>query len=992
MKRIIYTITLLGGLACCWNACSKDDEETIEKQKNVTETEITDEPQPDENTSEGTTKAYTYSNPVTIAMGEEYGTLKDKLGDNLETADKLIITGKIDANDVQTFLNEMPALLAIDIAEVTFVETSAKFCNPHYSSSLSESLKENLIGSIMFYQTDYQEIVLPKTVTKIEEKAFCWCDNLVSVTLPDELIVLENQTFNSCSKLKSIILPDKLEKIGSEVFSGCNALTSITLSPTLKEIGEKAFYGCGSLSEIELPQLESLGDAAFQYCSGLTSVIVSEGVEAIPNSTFRDCYSLNAITLPSTLTSIGDYSFASCKSFTTIELPASVTSLGERAFDDCAGLTKIVLPDNITELPYGTFWSCKILESVHLPANLKKIGRLAFDDCDALTSIELPSTLEEIGEMAFYYSGLSSIDLTNTALTTLGNSAFEGLNLTTIKIPTSVTSIPDGCFRSCSSLESVSLPEGLISIGNSAFQHCSKLSSINLPSTLTSIGDSSFEQCKVLGAITLPSVLQAIGYHAFYGCDKVTFDPRLPESLTSIGSNAFAGLHSMKEFIFPSSITALPAYVCELCATLESVTISEGCTIIGDYAFQGDKLKEINLPSTLKTIGAYAFLDCGLSNLNFLNEGLETIGECAFSKNNLDGTLTKLPSTVTEIGEMAFSECNLTNLDFLNEGLKTIGDCAFDDNNLSGDLTLPSTVESIGNYAFRYSDGITSIHLGKASGQITLGDLFNKQVNCLIYVPAGCSVSTSSNIPNIIVGNKISSLVLVEESPFACPEAFVAGKVTFTKQFNRINRWDDVKMTKGKSSNWYGLSLPFKVDKITTSDGRTFAPFGANTEENCKPFWLRRLSSSGDFSFENVTSIEAGEPYIIAFPNSDSYAAEYNVAEDVTFSASGTITIPVTEEYEVSGGFNCMKRNYATLPPSGEVYLLNSPHDGNISGVQGNSSYAWGSYFIRSLRTSWAFEAYVTSSSGAAAISINPATPTTRSSDSQGSVPSIDDM
>lgn len=146
-------------------------------------------------------------------------------------------------------------------------------------------------------------------------------------------------------------------------------------------------------------------------------------------------------------------------------------------------------------------------------------------------------------------------------------------------------------------------------------------------------------------------------------------------------------------------------------------------------------------------------------------------------------------------------------------------------------------------------------------------------------------------------------------------------------------------------------------------------------------------------TFENMTSIEAGEPYIIAFPNNASYDAEYNVWGNITFTAEGNpVTIPATEEYGVNGGSFSMRRNYEVLEKSSSIYLLNSPRYGTPEGVQGSSSYAWGSAFIRSLRDSWAFEAYVSSPwSTTSAFFIDPSVGT-RSARPLGRVPCIDDM
>lgn len=328
--------------------------------------------------------------------------------------------------------------------------------------------------------------------------------------------------------------------------------------------------------------------------------------------------------------------------------------------------------------------------------------------------------------------------------------------------------------------------------------------------------------------------------------------------------------------------------------------------------------------------------------------------------------------------------------DFLETKIETIGRSAFSESKLDGILIFPSTLESINDYALQ-NTFVSTIYLN-GTNEISLGNIFRSASNCLIYTQSKATF-THANIPNVIArydNNYCVSLRLVDNSPFRCPEAFTAGKVTFTKQFNQLYpSYSGATAEKGKASLWYGLSLPFLVTKITASDGRIFAPFNSGVE-GAKPFWLRRMTAGN--TFENVTNIEAGEPYIIAFPNNESYDAEYNVWGNITFTTEEAVTIPVTEEYGVNGGSYSMRRNYEVLPKSSSIYLLNSPHYGTPSGVQGSSSYAWGSVFIRSLRDSWPFEAYISSPwSTTSAFFIDPSA-NTRSARPLGRVPCIDDM
>ena len=98
-----------------------------------------------------------------------------------------------------------------------------------------------------------------------------------------------------------------------------------------------------------------------------------------------------------------------------------------------------------------------------------------------------------------------------------------------------------------------------------------------------------------------------------------------------------------------------------------------------------------------------------------------------------------IPSTVKSIGDYAFSNCSgLTNLT-LSEGVAIIGDYAF--YNCSGltSATIPGSVKSIGVNAFYDCSGLTSVTIG--NGVTSIGD------GAFFY----CSGLTSVTIPNSVI-------------------------------------------------------------------------------------------------------------------------------------------------------------------------------------------------------------------------------------------------
>ena len=104
-----------------------------------------------------------------------------------------------------------------------------------------------------------------------------------------------------------------------------------------------------------------------------------------------------------------------------------------------------------------------------------------------------------------------------------------------------------------------------------------------------------------------------------------------------------------------------------------------------------------------------------------VEEGITSIGDSAFGpfddgftryrEPSIYSKLTKLtlPSTVKSIGQFAFYKTALTSVTF-SEGLEEIGDAAFSHTSLSGDLTLPKSLNNLGQYAF-INTNISTVNL-----------------------------------------------------------------------------------------------------------------------------------------------------------------------------------------------------------------------------------------------------------------------------------------
>lgn len=466
---------------------------------------------------------------------ETAGTLAEKIGDQSETVQKLIISGPMNAADVNTFRN-LPQLLAIDLKNATFCsdETTYTF------SDQNCQLLDNIVSRYMFAGTQLSEIVLPDNITEIEEKAF-W-----------RLYGTNENPF------ESIVIPEGVTIIREEAFTQCNNLIDVSLPSTLKEIEPNVFYGCSKLTHINLNEVTRLGEHAFSSCSSLQTIELSETLESIGN----DCFWGSGLT--------------------SIEIPASVTTFGSEVFRRTP-LRSAILSEGLTNIPARTFCDCSYLSSVQLPESLKSIGQDAFGgDCDALTNITLPSGLKEIGNSAFSSSGLeniiipasvenigmrafwectslNSVEIQSEQLTILAEAMFQNCHaLKSVTLPESLREIDEGCFYACEHLSDITLPERLEIIGRSAFYGCTSLESINFPESLTKIEAYAFQNSALSGDLILSEGLETIDIYAFADCENLT-SITIPKSIKEIGTCAL-GSYNLSA-VFWNTSTSVPNMV-----------------------------------------------------------------------------------------------------------------------------------------------------------------------------------------------------------------------------------------------------------------------------------------------------------------------------------------------------------------------------------------------------------------------------------------------
>ena len=603
------------------------------------------------------------------------------------------------------------------------------------------------------------------------------------------------------------------------------AIKTVKIQNGVTSIGDYAFDNCTSLTSIEIPSgVTSIGDGAFAYCTSLTSIEIPSGVTSIRDHAFDNCTSLTSIEIPSGVTSIGNSAFKNCTSLASIEIPSSVTSIGNEAFAYCTNLTSIEIPSGVTSIENYAFSNCTSLNSINVDKDNQSYSSedgILFDK-EKKKLITYPA-----GKKEKEYNIPSSV-------TSIGAGTFYGCrSLTRIEIPSSVTSIECLAFYGCTSLTSIEIPSSVTRIAAQVFYGCTSLTSIEIPSSVTSIGMWAFYNCTSLTSIEIPSSVASIGIYAFSRCvslnsinvdksnqeysseDGILFDKDKKELI------CYPAEKKEKEYNIPSSVTSIGTYAFGNCTNLTRIEIPSSVTSIGGGAFDNcTSLTRIEIPSSVTSIGTYAFSWCvSLNSINVDKSNQEYSSEdgILFDKGKTKlitypaGKKEKeynIPSSVTSIGDYAFDNCtSLTRIE-IPSSVTSIGREAFEKCERLTSIEIPSSVTSIGWNAFAYCTSLTDIEI-QSIGAFKYNYVFYG-AKLTMEVATGSKNVQEIELPDIIKRTMNEGDILYTSSDFELTNCSLTEDKTKLKVDTEVASKETVRL-KVKEGALSGISVVVKV-------------------------------------------------------------------------------------------------------------------------------------------------------------------------------------
>ena len=549
---------------------------------------------------------------------------------------------------------------------------------------------------------------LPETVLELRSNAVTWCPNLVSVSLPQSLVVINRLNFGNCSALAEVTIPAGVRYIGDSSFAFCESLRKITFEGVCPVIDQDCFTALPEDAVAYVPddQLDayaeafaSAGSAVSVQPSGKSAVVVDN------NGYVESEFDFDAST--GTITRYNGYA-------TYLAIPetiggAAVKAIGPEAFAHHYYLALLELPEGLEAIGDGAFYNCATLGHVKFPSTLKTIGDNAFYNAYQGSLFELPSA-ETIGDFAFYFAGIKGSVALPDGLTSIGTGAFESCGSLggTLYLPASLETIGDGAFKGNLLLQYVIVDSPIPpTLGEGVFAGCDYLYDIDLYAHGTkqqmldwqAYVDALGIPCRVWRAQDPTAESPESGAYQYENLMLTEYtgaQPRIHAHLTvsqepvvGLGDGVFKGSQTIEYF---------------------SVAHNDAFTTIGAEAFMDSTLREVDLFDSVTTIGARAFAGCAQLETLTLPESVTEIGEGA-----LDG-LTGLKKLVVKCDPAILPASAFANLSNLTD--VTIETGAIPANLFAGSgvttLALGEGVTEIGESAFA-NTALTAVDLSHAT-------------------------------------------------------------------------------------------------------------------------------------------------------------------------------------------------------------------------------------------------------------------------------------
>lgn len=247
-----------------------------------------------------------------------------------------------------------------------------------YKHEIPYTYKINNDNTVMLYQYDgfeEEKLVLPseingRKVTGIHNAFYIKSTKMAKeIVLPNTITTIEDDAFLNAMNLKKINIPASVTDIQGIIFDHCKEDLEVVIDKNANYIIENdVLYNKEKTKLIQvLPSFKN------------TSLVLPDKIKEIPLNTFRSNQYLKEIKLPSNLEVIDQYSFETIVQLKKIVIPKAVKQIGYSAFSACGNLETIEFEDGCkAEIMENAFSPNYNIKAIRLPSSITKIADNAF--------------------------------------------------------------------------------------------------------------------------------------------------------------------------------------------------------------------------------------------------------------------------------------------------------------------------------------------------------------------------------------------------------------------------------------------------------------------------------------------------------------------------------------------------------------------------------------------------------------------------------------
>ena len=714
-------------------------------------------------------------------------------------------------------------------------------------------------GPYAFFGCGLTKLVIPASLETIDETAFCGFSGLAEFLNADYY-----KTGSATINEKFVAKDGLLFEMRKDDADKYTKYKSLLCFPDNKDTGNKYTYyldGGGSLLNIAPYAFDDVKGTQILYISNCDGAGISINKYAFQNSSIC-IFKFGSVFV----NRIGSYAFANTG---LVQL-----DLGEHKFN---GGKRCNIEGN-------AFYNSSIKQIVWPTNNPHEYMSIGLEDyamanCPSLLRVDFPkytsnpgAVLPPLGKYAFYNCpSLESVDFTG-ATPGAGNYGV----------------LPEGLFKDCKGLKNVTFDDNKI----------------------TEIGDFAFSNCNLQGWVfnKQSASLKTIGKYAFAPTDgeisnnfNTTFTLAGFSALTTIGDGAFMNCKISTNDIHFYTATGGSTSVLKTIGAFafngnkfKTITIPEGVTEIGKYAFQGNNtLETINLPKTLvkfewadernpQDFRAYSngydkytfYFGCRNLSRIVLRNGVKyeaSDNGLLYDKRTME--LIHCPENYKYTTKVGYQYMNVKGLVVENEvkGIKSLGPYCFD-NSLMEIVVLPTTLQKIGAGAFRHA----------AVKSLTIPA---KVTSVGSYLLGGGS-TTADNIDLFMMPLKAPTLTTVPANNAEIKDLGISCNL-YVKRTSFLKNYYGEDWTKGMKYYGYKIPIPITEKNRFFSICRDFdAEFGGT---NLGAFIIKEYNKGNPNSVKG-TSLDCYVPSRIG-KKQDKYVGAivqlYKVKGDKTYVEDG---------------------------------------------------------------------------------------------------------